>query len=302
MKLPIDCPQGTGFIFVFRREVIQLKSRKEVQDQFGITRKTLIGYKEMGLLYPTQKEKGGRWYYDDEAVEKLKVIQVYTEAGFSRKRIKQLLNSPNLDLVSELDSVIHNLEDKRKRIDEMINIAIMLRSSAKMPKSVLRAGRHIDLDKLLNGRSLSQALREDAQNLGRMSDIERMQLEESMPFISLLVSIGLMKGKPYDSESVRECIDVYNRFAAQAYLQEQDEDFVKDYGESSDYEKSIVNAIFGVGFTDLVFEGQEVKEKIEQQCGEGSIEYIVGALEAYGNSICEEEESFTEIINEIRRE
>ena len=280
-----------------------MKSRKEVQDQFGITRKTLIGYKEMGLLYPTQKEEGGRWYYDDEAVEKLKVIQVFTEAGFSRQRIKKILNSPNLDLVSEFDSVIHSLEDKRKRIDEMINIAIILQSSAKMPKSVIRAGRHIDLDKLLNGRSLSQTFREEAQKMGRMSETERMQLKEGTSIIALLAFIGFMKGEPYDSESVRECIDLYNRFVAKEFLKELDEDFVKDYGEYSDYEKAMWDAIFGVLLADFYYENQEYKGEIEQQCGEGTMEYVMNALMAYGDSICEEEESFAELINEeLRRE
>jgi len=278
-----------------------LKSRKEVQDYFGITRKTLIGYKEVGLLYPTQKKEGDRWYYDDEAVRKLTAIRVFTEAGFSRKKIKRILDSPNIDFVAELENVIHNLEDKRKRIEETINIAKFLQIGAKMPKSVLRAGSNIDLVKIYNGKFPIQAIREDALKLGEMDDEERTQIEEGMPMVTFLMSIGSMKGKPYDSELIKECAVDYNRIAAQAFLQEMDEDSVKEYGESSDYEKAIWDAIFGVLLAYSISEVQEFKAMMEQQCGEGVMEYIIGALEAYGNTIWEEEESFTDYINELRK-
>ena len=42
----------------------------------GVTRRTLQGYSEIGLLNPSAKTKGGYWQYDEKALETLALIQI----------------------------------------------------------------------------------------------------------------------------------------------------------------------------------------------------------------------------------
>ena len=60
----------------------------------GVSRRTLQGYDEMGLLRHRDTTPGGHWLYDASDAERLAVIQLLRQHGFTRKEILQLL--PNL--------------------------------------------------------------------------------------------------------------------------------------------------------------------------------------------------------------
>ena len=92
----------------------------EVSAITGIPRSTLRNYKDLGLVKPSATNNGGHWLYDKEAFKKILIIQILTEVGYTIAKMKSLLNSPETDLTGEFDNVIALLEDKKKRIDEMI--------------------------------------------------------------------------------------------------------------------------------------------------------------------------------------
>ena len=59
-----------------------MKTAKELQKILGVTRKALRVYDEIGLLCPIVKPRGNKpWLYDDNAVQKLLLITIYTEIG-----------------------------------------------------------------------------------------------------------------------------------------------------------------------------------------------------------------------------
>ena len=92
----------------------------EVSKITGIPRKTLQEYNTLGLVGPTATNKARNWLYDKDAFKKIFVIHVLIEAGYTPGKIKHLLESAEIDLAGEFDNVISLLEDKKKRIDEMI--------------------------------------------------------------------------------------------------------------------------------------------------------------------------------------
>lgn len=47
----------------------------EVCRKIGVTRRTLQGYNELGLVKPSAKTEAGYWLYDEEAIGKLAIIQ-----------------------------------------------------------------------------------------------------------------------------------------------------------------------------------------------------------------------------------
>ena len=62
-----------------RKEVNVMKRLSEVCKEVGVTRRALQGYNEIGLLKPTSTTEAGYWLYDDDAIKKLKLIQIFVE-------------------------------------------------------------------------------------------------------------------------------------------------------------------------------------------------------------------------------
>ena len=112
-----------------------MKKLSEVCKIVGVTRRTLQEYDKIGLLKPTSKTESGYWLYDDTAIQTLILIQIFVEGGYERKAIKSLLESHTLDMIEEFDHLIGTLEEKRKRIDGMINTIRTLKITAKLPEA-----------------------------------------------------------------------------------------------------------------------------------------------------------------------
>lgn len=92
----------------------------EVSKITGIPRKTLQEYNDLGLVKPTATNRARNWLYDKDAFKKIFIIHILMEAGYTPERIKHLLESSETDLAGEFDNVVALLEEKKKRIDEMI--------------------------------------------------------------------------------------------------------------------------------------------------------------------------------------
>jgi DNA-binding transcriptional MerR regulator len=122
-----------------------VKKLSEVCKIVGVTRRTLQEYDKVGLLHPSDKTEAGYWLYDENAIKQLIAIQVFIECGYERKKIKSILEMPSLDLLSEFDKLITALEEKRKRIDGMINTVKTLQITAKLPLSTLLAIQRMDV-------------------------------------------------------------------------------------------------------------------------------------------------------------
>lgn len=109
-----------------------MKTVRELCDLVGVTRKTLRGYDEIGLLSPTIKSEEGNkiWLYDDRAVLELIGIQAFVEAGFERKKIKQLQDETGVSLASAIDEAIEALEEKKRRIEGTIRYFQTMKAAA----------------------------------------------------------------------------------------------------------------------------------------------------------------------------
>ena len=100
----------------------------EVTKLLGVTRSALHGYDEKGILSPTlRKGEGGYWYYDEEALIKLKLIEIFKEAGCSRKEIKKYLSTKG-SLNQALEETKSHLEEKRKQlVKEICFLEVMVK-------------------------------------------------------------------------------------------------------------------------------------------------------------------------------
>jgi DNA-binding transcriptional MerR regulator len=93
---------------------------KQLSDLAGVTIRTLHHYDEIALLKPSRLGDNGYRYYDDDALFRLQQILFYREIGLELAQIKDVLDSPDFDLVTALRSHRKLLQDKAHRLKKLI--------------------------------------------------------------------------------------------------------------------------------------------------------------------------------------
>ena len=100
-----------------------MKTVTEVSRLTGASVRTLHHYDAIGLLAPTHVTEAGYRLYDEKAVERLHMILVYRELGFSLERIRQILHAPNFDRNRVLEQQIELLQEKVQKLQNRITFA-----------------------------------------------------------------------------------------------------------------------------------------------------------------------------------
>ena len=100
-----------------------MKTVNQIAKQTGVSVRTLHHYDAIGLLKPTEITEAGYRLYDADALERLYLIIVYRELGFSLKQIAGILDAPDFDRNRALEEQITLLEEKREQIQNRITFA-----------------------------------------------------------------------------------------------------------------------------------------------------------------------------------
>ena len=111
-----------------------MKTVKEVSTLTGSSIRALRHYDSIGLLRPTKVTEAGYRLYDEAAVEKLRLILVYRELGFSLDEIRTLLDAPDHDRNEILQHQIGLMEEKVRKLK-------MRQQEAKAHKRNVRVGK-----------------------------------------------------------------------------------------------------------------------------------------------------------------
>lgn len=252
-----------------------MRKLSEVCKIVGVTRRTLQEYDRIDLINPTSKTDAGYWLYDDIAIQKLILIQIFVEAGYERKAIKTLLESPTLDMLTEFDNLIANLEDKRKRIDGMINTIKTLKLTAKLPESTLRAMGNLDVTRIYQKKSFASYLEDSIVHSSDYSEEDNAEAENYIPFWYNLIAIGCFMGTPVDEKSVQEAVEEAYKCMIEMVMEDED---------NSGEELTVAELVeaFADGIQDMVSD-QELQQMVDHQCGEGATEYIIRAVQMFRN-------------------
>lgn len=259
-----------------QKGVNAMKRLSEVCKIVGVTRRTLQEYDKVGLLKPTSTTEGGYWLYDDAAIQKLLLIQIFVEVGYERKTIKTLLESPTLDMLEEFERLIDTLEKKRKRIDGMINTIKNLKLTAKLPESTLRAMDNMDVTRIYKDKSFASYLEDSIVNAAEYTEADSAEAELYMPFWYNLVAIGCFMGMPEDSAQVQTAVE--QSYKDMIEMAKEDED---------DSDEDLTDAELAEAFLEGIQEmvnDPELLQMVELQCGEGAAEYIIRAVQVFCDS------------------
>ena len=100
-----------------------MKTVNQIAKQTGVSVRTLHHYDSIGLLKPTEITEAGYRLYDADALERLYLIIVYRELGFSLKQIAGILDAPDFDRNRALEEQIVLLEQKREQLQNRITFA-----------------------------------------------------------------------------------------------------------------------------------------------------------------------------------
>ena len=100
-----------------------MKTVNQIAKQTGVSVRTLHHYDAIGLLKPTEITEAGYRLYDADALERLYLIIVYRELGFSLKQIAEILDAPDFDRNRALEEQIVLLEQKREQLQNRITFA-----------------------------------------------------------------------------------------------------------------------------------------------------------------------------------
>lgn len=123
---------------------------KQVSELASVTVRTLHYYDEIGLLNPSQIRPNGYRYYDDAALLRLQQILFYREIGLELLQIKEILDSPDFDLVAALRSHRAVLEEKNRRLTELMS-------------TIDNTIKHLTGGKEMSSKQLFQAFSEEQQ-------------------------------------------------------------------------------------------------------------------------------------------
>ena len=93
---------------------------KQLATLAGVTVRTLHHYDQIGLLKPTSIGDNGYRYYGHEALYRLQQILFYRELDVPLEAIRRMLDSPDFDLSSALESHRSALQAELQRLQRLI--------------------------------------------------------------------------------------------------------------------------------------------------------------------------------------
>lgn len=186
---------------------------------------------------------------------------------------------PSLDLLGEFDKLLATLEEKRKRIEGMINTVKTLQIAAQLPLSTLLAMQRMDVGNIYKEKSFSANLQETIAKSASYDENEAKEAKLYMPFLYALVAIGCYKDKPYDAPEVIECVKTF--VDSMMHIVTSDEEYEDDGEEIS---KGELAEYMGECIEEMLAD-EEIVNMLELQCGVGARAYIINAVNEYAKML-----------------
>jgi len=195
-----------------------MKTVTEIAKQTGVSVRTLHHYDAIGLLKPTFITEAGYRLYDADALERLYLIIVYRELGFSLKRIGEILDAPDFDRNKALDEQIALLEQKRVQLQNRIYFARGLKLTG--VKHLNYEG--FDYKKIDDYSAQAKAMwgKTDAwkefeqKNAGRTKEEGKVLGEEMM---ALFTKVGQLRDQTPGSQAVQAWVAELQAFITEHY-------------------------------------------------------------------------------------
>lgn len=250
-----------------------MKKLSEVCKITGLSRRALQGYDQVGLLSPTAKTEAGYWLYDDEAIKKLIVIKIFTEAGYTREHVKKLLNAPVINLASEYDLLVFALREEQRHIEGIIRTIRLFKIESQLSDSARAALQEIDSLVAYGQRDFSACFGSLVSEASKLdSELDAHEMEMSMLFWYSLIVVGLVTQRSDENATSNAVLECFEHF----------QNMISSFDKDS--EAKIEEAEYREMFADFVrgFVSQDdTSHALEETCGSSSQERIAKAVHAW---------------------
>lgn len=242
---------------------------REVCELTGVTRRALQEYEKKGieLVRHTTVNESGYWLYDEETVEKIKLIKGFSAAGLTRKQIKAIIEDPNTDILGEVDKSIQKLEEQRKILETQIMTLRDISLFANLPFVVKEALTFESLIKLKT-LSLTYSNETDWDN--------REIIGKTFPFIYAIIAIGCLQDYAPDSPKVFICVEELLHIIAQ-------ESGMRMNLDSVEAERLVFDNINSFPLLDIDSKNENrfLCELLEYTVGPGTLDFVKNSLKMY---------------------
>lgn len=103
--------------------------RRDIMNEFHISRRVIEGYEEIGLVKPTLKNSMGTYLYDEKAFKRIGFIRLCQKMGFKVKEVKEFIDKPNEEVKRKLNLQAEEIRRSIKTKNQLLKITCTLASS-----------------------------------------------------------------------------------------------------------------------------------------------------------------------------
>lgn len=93
---------------------------REVCEIVAVSRRAIQGYEKAGLISASGKNKRGYLLYDLDSLERIRVIKLFQQLGFTIKEIKDIIDAPSHILKPVLEKRLEELKKERVHTEILI--------------------------------------------------------------------------------------------------------------------------------------------------------------------------------------
>ena len=184
-----------------------MKTVTEMAKCTGVSVRTLHHYDAIGLLRPTVVTESGYRLYDDGALERLYLILLFREIGFSLKQIRGILDAPDYDRNRVLERQVELLQEKIAHLQDCIHMArgIELLGTQNLDLEgfhMSKKDKYYDRAKTLYGKT--DAWKQWEEKSGNRTEAQEKTVNAGV--MDFFVRLGAMKDQAPDSEAVQNWV------------------------------------------------------------------------------------------------
>jgi len=110
-------------------------SRKDIMNEYLISRRVIEGYENIGLIKPSKNDERGGLLYDQKTLCRVGFIRVCQRIGFELKDIIKIIDLPEDELANELNKQIKLAKDNINNLDNLLNTLDSLIKERKDPRN-----------------------------------------------------------------------------------------------------------------------------------------------------------------------
>lgn len=270
----------------------------EVTKLIGVSRKALQEYDKLGLVSPTATTEGGYWLYDEDAVDKISAIQLFSMVGYTRKEIKEFIDKvTGFDHLEERQTryqdAIERLKKKRTQLDSLITMAeTMMALSSPQSKDTLKALHDYKRGGTFTETSTMDNLQHSIDYISDLEEPQREQMNQLLsvmqPYVMKLMALSCCQDEDPASPSVLEKVgDVFETWKEPYTI------LMRTMGNASETESlddlPLADRLMAFrGFTETTLGGQEpssagdtLEMQLNHRYGEGTADNIRKMIDVF---------------------